>query len=339
MKRVSIVLISAMIVLAALSGAYAVSYNFTSLTYPGASWTSAADIGNEGKIVGQYTDAGGVYHGFSLSGGVYTSLTYPGASRTLATGIGSNGGGTIAGWYADAGGLAHGFSLSGGVYTPLNYPGALSTAAYDINNQGTIVGYYTDAAGQQNAFSFSGGVYTPLTYPGASLTNAYGINDEGVIVGLYTDAGGTHGFLAIPVPEATLATGPESSGGGGGSGCFIATAAYGSYFHPFVTILKSFRDKLLMLHPLGQSFVACITAYIAPDSEHYPDQYGYKISSTDTPPACCGLQLSLSCAGADSSLFHLPLVCGHAVHGETKITVALWKPRKSEPPSGCPGRR
>ncbi|MDH5466520.1 MAG: hypothetical protein OEY25_03790 [Candidatus Aminicenantes bacterium] len=37
--------------------------------------------------------------------------------------------------------------------------------------------------------------------------------------------------------------------------CFIATAAYGSPLHPYVNVLRDFRDKYLMPNTLGQSFV------------------------------------------------------------------------------------
>lgn len=40
------------------------------------------------------------------------------------------------------------------------------------------------------------------------------------------------------------------------TGCFIATAAFGSYFHPYVSILKSFRDAFLITNSTGRSFVA-----------------------------------------------------------------------------------
>lgn len=49
--------------------------------------------------------------------------------------------------------------------------------------------------------------------------------------------------------------GLSSITGGGGSGCFIATAAFGSYFSPFVKVLRDFRDMFLMTNDLGRAFV------------------------------------------------------------------------------------
>jgi alpha-tubulin suppressor-like RCC1 family protein len=40
------------------------------------------------------------------------------------------------------------------------------------------------------------------------------------------------------------------------TGCFIATAAFGSYFHPYVSTLRSFRDTFLIPNSIGRSFVA-----------------------------------------------------------------------------------
>ncbi|MGI9309595.1 MAG: CFI-box-CTERM domain-containing protein [Gammaproteobacteria bacterium] len=44
--------------------------------------------------------------------------------------------------------------------------------------------------------------------------------------------------------------------GDSGSGCFIATAAYGSYLEPEVKLLRQFRDDVLLRHEPGQAFVA-----------------------------------------------------------------------------------
>lgn len=54
---------------------------------------------------------------------------------------------------------------------------------------------------------------------------------------------------------STPATAPAVSGGGGGGGCFIATAAFGSYLHPKVQILRTFRDEYLLASPPGRAFV------------------------------------------------------------------------------------
>jgi len=38
--------------------------------------------------------------------------------------------------------------------------------------------------------------------------------------------------------------------------CFIATATYGSYFHPYVKILRDFRDSYLLTNQIGTEFVS-----------------------------------------------------------------------------------
>ncbi|MEM5880874.1 MAG: CFI-box-CTERM domain-containing protein [Candidatus Aenigmatarchaeota archaeon] len=43
--------------------------------------------------------------------------------------------------------------------------------------------------------------------------------------------------------------------GGGGGGCFIATACFGNYNHPIVKILREFRDRFLLTNKIGRAFV------------------------------------------------------------------------------------
>jgi hypothetical protein len=45
------------------------------------------------------------------------------------------------------------------------------------------------------------------------------------------------------------------SGSPGGGGCFIATAAYGSYLDPHVATLRTFRDNWLLTNAPGRAFV------------------------------------------------------------------------------------
>jgi hypothetical protein len=55
-------------------------------------------------------------------------------------------------------------------------------------------------------------------------------------------------------PSGPGAPAVQVSGGGGG-GCFIATAAYGSAMEPHVKLLRDFRDRFLLTNYLGKRFV------------------------------------------------------------------------------------
>lgn len=64
-------------------------------------------------------------------------------------------------------------------------------------------------------------------------------------------------MTTVEVPEASVNPGASVGGSSTGSagGCFIATAAYGSYLEPEVMVLRSFRDNVLLENPIGASFV------------------------------------------------------------------------------------
>ena len=55
--------------------------------------------------------------------------------------------------------------------------------------------------------------------------------------------------------------GVSGSDGGGGGGCFIATAAYGSSMAPHVKILREMRNRFLVTNSIGKSFVNFYTQH------------------------------------------------------------------------------
>lgn len=70
---------------------------------------------------------------------------------------------------------------------------------------------------------------------------------NGTGVSVTEPSGGT---VYPPIPAVI------TSSSGGSSGCFIATAAYGSYLEPHVQKLRTFRDTYLLTNAPGRAFVA-----------------------------------------------------------------------------------
>ena len=76
---------------AALAAQVVVVHKFTSIDYPGSTWTYAHGINDAGDTVGEYGDAQNLSHGFLLSGGKLAQLEFPGAAQTRPRDINSRG--------------------------------------------------------------------------------------------------------------------------------------------------------------------------------------------------------------------------------------------------------
>ena len=107
-----------------------------------------------------------------------------------------------------------------------------------------------------------------FTYDATTLTGAEDFTDNVVTLkfvdGQRGDDTAADGSIVDQGAPATVTSTPVSSGDGGGGGCFIATAAYGSYMEPHIMILRKFRDRFLLENSIGKAFVNFYYKYSPP---------------------------------------------------------------------------
>src|SRR5262249_29678133 len=162
---------------------------------PDALGTGARGINDQGDIVGRYTDAQGVFHGFLLRDGMFETIDHPSGVATQLYGIIATG--DIVGHYLRPndgtvnGGTTHAFLRSGetGAFTEIDVPGTNNTLAIKMTPSGEVVGCHhvttlPDGAGfvpdSMQGYVFPN--YSLLEVPG-SMHN--GITPDGeTIVGL-----------------------------------------------------------------------------------------------------------------------------------------------------------
>jgi hypothetical protein len=91
------------------------------------------------------------------------------------------------------------------------------------------------------------------------IIDGYGYSTQQLAAGDFVSGGvveiAANGFQSVGVFEDDPAPPALSGGGSGGSGCFIATASFGTPMAEEVVALKKFRDEYLMSNRAGRAFV------------------------------------------------------------------------------------
>lgn len=79
-----------------------------------------------------------------------------------------------------------------------------------------------------------------------------------------TDPSGLEDTAITSVDVSSSGGSTVNTDSGGGGGCFIATAAYGSLMDPHVKILRKFRDRFMKGNPVGKKFMLLYYTYSPP---------------------------------------------------------------------------
>ena len=176
-------------------------------------------------------------------------------------------------------------------------------------------------------YNFSGGSFITLAMLKAVPGKAQTYDHLGLMPGIYSyalhtrDSSGNtthtaHASATIndteqpTTTETTISnqqqptTLPSSGSNDGGGGCFIATAAYGSYLDPHVMILRQFRDDYLLTNAPGRAFVAAYYTVSPPIADFIARHSGIKtVVRIWLTPMIFALEYPISAALMFTALF------------------------------------
>lgn len=159
-------------------------------------------------------------------------------------------------------------------FSAQNAQAADVTLAWDQNPESDVIGYkvYYGTSSGSYSTTVDVGNYTSCVISGLDIGETYYF-----VATAYTseDESGYSDESAHTVPANSI--GNDSSDGDDGGGCFIATAAYGSYVEPDVMVLREIRDKYLLTNAPGMAFVRFYYRTSPPVADYIRDHEALRV--------------------------------------------------------------
>ena len=159
-------------------------------------------------------------------------------------------------------------------------------------------------------------------------------NDDGQSITLEVKDGGfgdsdglANGIIVDPAGIASGTSSYSYSGLSSGiiTGCFIATAAYGSKYEKHVQVLRRFRDFYLIPNRIGRTFVKVYYRYSPPMADYISKHDILRTMVRWGLVPLIAVSWMLLHFGAVATLLLVGLMFGAVFIGYRKITLSLYK--------------
>jgi hypothetical protein len=160
------------------------------------------------------------------------------------------------------------------IFLPVNSFADYLALSWDPNHEPDLAGYriYYGTSSRNYDQTTDVGNTSSCTLSGLEPTRRYYM-----VLTAYDIPGNESDFSnevsGVPDPEPPISN-PFNAQAGSESGCFIATAAYGSYLNPHVETLRDFRDEFLTSNSLGRKCVDLYYQY-GPRIANHIGKYGF----------------------------------------------------------------